>query len=221
MKKILSLLFLFSSFVAIYGQEQDTTRYIKDGTIGPEKIIIGIPAASGSNANLNKLPLNPGDPSKLTPPLTNNIPKSNKSPISFVPQETPKDVYVPKFWDGKDNSNTKIETTQYLGKLEVNTKTVRIECRDFAYVDGDRVRVYINGKMHKSNVLLDGHFFIIEIPLQPGFNQVDIQAMNQGVSGPNTAQFIVYDGNGALISTKKWNLLTGQAASLAVLRKSN
>jgi len=97
MKKILSLLFLFSSFVAIYGQEQDTTRYIKDGTIGPDKIMIGIPAASGSNANVNKLPLNPGDPSKLTPPLTNNIPKSNKSPISFVPQETPKDVYVPKF----------------------------------------------------------------------------------------------------------------------------
>lgn len=211
-------LVLLSSYGLCAQQKSDTTRVIKDAAKGSDPIIIGIPANQGANARVNKSPMNPGDPDKLKPPKVNNIPKNDNS-FSFAPQPLPKDVYQPKFWNGKDMSNAKIQTTQFLGKIEIETPTVRIECRDFAYVDGDRVRVYVNGKLKKSNVLLDGHFFIIELPLDLGYNQIDIQAMNQGLSGPNTAQFIVYDGNNKLISTKKWNLQTGQAASLSVIRK--
>ena len=203
-----------------FSQSKDTLRYIKDGSTGPNKVILGIPASAGANAKVSTSPMTPGDPSKLKPETANNIPQKKESSFTFGQQQIPSDVYVPKFWDGKDMSGDQIQTAQYLGRLEVETKTVRIECRDFAYVDGDRIRVYINGKLHRSNVLLDGHYFILELPLNHGYNKIDIQAMNQGVSGPNTAQFVVYDGNNKLISTKKWNLLTGQAATLSVMRKN-
>jgi len=216
--------FFCIAFTLIYSigfsQSKDTLRYIKDGSTGPNKIILGIPAAAGANAKVSVSPMTPGDPSKLKPETANNIPQKKESSFNFGQQQTPSDVYVPKFWDGKDISGDQIQTAQYLGRLEVETKTVRIECRDFAYVDGDRIRVFINGKLHRSNVLLDGHYFILELPLNNGYNKIDIQAMNQGVSGPNTAQFVVYDGNNKLISTKKWNLLTGQAATLSVMRKN-
>ena len=219
MRVLFSILFiLFGTFA--YGQSKDTITYIRDGNKGPETMYIGIPSESGANAKAKRKPMNPGDPSKLNPEALNNIPKKKKSNFSFTPQETPSDVYVPKYWDGKNMSGSQVETAQYLGRIEVETETVRIECRDFASVDGDRIRVYINGKLHRSNVLLDGHYFILEIPLELGYNKVDIQAMNQGLAGPNTAQFVVYDGNNNLISMKKWSLLTGQAATISVMRKS-
>ena len=56
-----------------------------------------------------------------------------------------KDVLVKKFWNGQDVSKVKIKTKLELGKLETNTKKIRIECRDHSYVDGDRVRLYLNG----------------------------------------------------------------------------
>ena len=48
--------------------------------------------------------------------------------------------------------------------------------------------------------------------LVQGKNTVEIEALNQGESGPNTAEFIVYDDQGKIISSKEWNLLTGVKA---------
>ncbi len=215
------LIFSLTLTASSYAQEKDNSRTVRDASGGGEKIILGIPASTAKSSPAQpKVARNPGDAGKLNPERANNIPSKTEK-RAFGPTEIPKDVYVPKFWDGKDKGNEKLEIAQYLGHIELNTDKLRIECRDFAYVDGDRVRVYLNGVLKKSNVLLDGHYFIIELPLEKGFNKIDIQAINQGVSGPNTAQFIVYDGNGRLVSTKKWNLLTGEAASLSVMRKND
>ena len=50
-----------------------------------------------------------------------------------------KDVLVSKYWNGKDVSVKKMNTSLELGKLETDSKTIRIVCRDHSYVDGDRV----------------------------------------------------------------------------------
>ena len=50
--------------------------------------------------------------------------------------------------------------------------------------------------------------------LSEGKNTVDIIALNQGESGPNTAEFVVYDDKGKVISSKEWNLLTGVKATI-------
>ena len=55
--------------------------------------------------------------------------------------------------------------------------------------------------------------------LEPGFNKIDFQALNQGESGPNTAELHVYDDNGVLVSAHEWNLLTGYKATVIVVKE--
>lgn len=129
-----------------------------------------------------------------------------------------KDVMVKKFWNGKDVSNTKIHTKLELGKLETTTSRIRIECRDHSYVDGDRVRLSLNEKVIRSNITLQAGYYLIDIDLKEGFNRIDIEALNQGTSGPNTAEFRVFDGNGNLLTSNEWNILTGYVATLIVTK---
>lgn len=103
---------------------------------------------------------------------------------------------------------------QFLGEHRVDTKFVNIVCRDHQYPDGDRVQILVNGEVVKENLLLTSSYRRVEVNLADGRNVVDIVALNQGESGPNTAEFIVYDDKGTVISSKEWNLLTGVKASI-------
>ncbi|MEN9656444.1 MAG: hypothetical protein RL311_1425, partial [Bacteroidota bacterium] len=91
--------------------------------------------------------------------------------------------------------------------------------RDAAYVDGDIIRVYLNDKIIESQVTLDGVFKGFEIELVNGFNKIDFEALNQGTSGPNTAEFRVYDDKGSLISASQWNLGTGFKATILLVKE--
>ncbi len=128
------------------------------------------------------------------------------------------DVLVKKYWNGQDVSQVKITTQLELGRIETDTKRVRIECRDHSYVDGDRVRVSVNNQIIRSNIVLKAGYYTIDIDLNDGFNRIDIQALNQGTSGPNTAEFQVFDGKGNLLASKEWNILTGYVATLVVMK---
>ncbi len=129
-----------------------------------------------------------------------------------------KNVLYKKFWNGKDVSDTKLKTKLELGKLETNTKKIRIECRDHSYVDGDRIKLYVNEKVIRRSITLQAGYYSVSIDLIEGFNRIDIEALNQGSSGPNTAEFKVFDENGNLLASKDWNILTGYVATLIVLK---
>lgn len=108
---------------------------------------------------------------------------------------------------------------QYFGEFRNNGKFVRIICRDHEYPDGDRVSVLLNGVRVISNITLESSFQEVNITLIKGFNKIDFEALNQGTSGPNTAEFIVYDDKGNLISSNKWNLSTGYKATVIVVKE--
>ncbi len=129
-----------------------------------------------------------------------------------------KDVLVKKYWNGKDISDVKLKTKLELGKLETSTQRIRIECRDHSYVDGDRVRLYVNEQVVRSNIILYGGYYSVDIDLKEGFNRIDIEALNQGTSGPNTAEFRVFDDHGNLLADQEWNILTGYVATLVVVK---
>lgn len=150
-------------------------------------------------------------------PQYNVIPNNNnRSMQTNIAQE--KDVLVKKYWNGKDVSDVKLKTKLELGKLETTTKRIRIECRDHSYVDGDRIRLYVNEQVVRSNIILYAGYYAIDIDLKEGFNRIDIEALNQGTSGPNTAQFKVFDGGGNLLADQEWNILTGYIATLVVIK---
>ncbi|GAB5474071.1 MAG: hypothetical protein Mars2KO_21700 [Maribacter sp.] len=108
---------------------------------------------------------------------------------------------------------------QNLGEIKSNGKFVGIVCRDHEYVDGDRVKIYVNGKVADPNILLTGAFKGVNADLEKGFNQLVFEALNEGSSSPNTAQIDVYDDQGQMIYSNKWLLSAGSKASLIITKE--
>ncbi|MDY2586573.1 hypothetical protein [Winogradskyella aquimaris] len=142
--------------------------------------------------------------------------KDSEKPFSMIEEDglkSPAEIFE-KRWskDLEKGGVVKTMSDQFLGEHRVDTKFVNIICRDHEYPDGDRVRIYINDIVVKENLLLRSSYRRVEVDLIQGKNTVVIEALNQGESGPNTAEFIVYDDQGKQISSKEWNLLTGVKA---------
>ncbi len=107
---------------------------------------------------------------------------------------------------------------QDLGSIRTQSKFVKIVCRDFGAIDGDRVRIYVNDTPVIHNIYLKQYYQSFIIYLETGLNKIDFMALNQGTSGPNTADFKVYNESGSLISSNEWNLATGAKATLLVAK---
>ncbi len=108
---------------------------------------------------------------------------------------------------------------QYLGDVKSSGKFIGIVCRDHEYVDGDRVKIYMNDMVVEPNLLLTGAFKGVNVDLQDGFNRLDFEALNHGSSAPNTAQVDVYNDKGELIYSNKWLLSAGSKATLIVTKE--
>lgn len=117
----------------------------------------------------------------------------------------------------KNPGNFKVD--QYLGDFKSSTKSVRIVFRDHQHPDGDRVQVRLNDDIFYPNILLLESYKKLDIELIPGFNKIDFVALNQGESGPNTAEVRVYDDQGNLMMANRWNLATGTKATFIVVKE--
>jgi hypothetical protein len=152
------------------------------------------------------------------PSLTNPEPK----PFSMMKKNefiNPNKQIVEKLNRGDENVGMDFKSDRYLGDFRNNGKFVRIVCRDYGEVDGDRVRVYLNDHVIEEDVYLTGSYREIKINLVAGFNKVGFQALNQGLLGPNTAELQMYDDKGVLITSNQWVLATGIKASLIIVKE--
>jgi hypothetical protein len=131
----------------------------------------------------------------------------------------PGDAYVKKLNKEKEKNPNNYLGDAYLGDVATISDAANIVCRDFEYVDGDRVRIMVNDEIVVQNLTLDSSFRGINLKLGEGFNKIDFIALNQGDSGPNTAELRIYDDNKKLISSNQWNLATGAKATLIIVKK--
>ena len=125
---------------------------------------------------------------------------------------------VPKAFKKDKEAKEEFARDQYLGDVGTSGGFVMIKYRDHEFVDGDRIRVFCNGDVVQSDVSLGGAFRGFTLTLEPGLNKITFQALNQGSSGPNTAELHVYNDKGQLISAAEWNLLTGHKAIIDVMK---
>ena len=116
----------------------------------------------------------------------------------------------------KNPGNFKVD--QYLGDFRNNGKFVQIALRDHESPDGDLIRILLNDKEVVPQVLLQERFKTIGINLVMGFNKIDFVALNQGTSGPNTAEVRVFDDEGKLVGANRWNLATGVKATYIIVK---
>ena len=110
-------------------------------------------------------------------------------------------------------------TDQYFGDFKTQATSVNISYRDHGYVDGDLIQVRVNDDVVQASVFLNGGFSGFKLDLKKGFNKIDFVALNQGESGPNTAEFRVVDDLGNLVSANRWNLATGVKATIIIVKE--
>ena len=125
----------------------------------------------------------------------------------------------PKVGEREKKGSNKHFGDQYLGDFKTNAKFIGIVARDHEHIDGDRVKIYVNGNVVEYNLLLSGAVKGSNVDLLEGFNRLDFEALNQGSSGPNTAQVVVTDEAGKVLHNNRWNLSTGSKASLIVVKE--
>lgn len=121
--------------------------------------------------------------------------------------------------EGKEFDSEKFKNDMDFGVITSNANQMTFMFRDHMAFDGDRVNVLLNDEVVAENVLLRPGFTTVNIPLNIGFNKVEFVALNQGQSGPNTAQLRIVDEKGHVISNNVWNLLTGVKASVVVVKE--
>ena len=122
-------------------------------------------------------------------------------------------------WKEDKKAKEEYAKDQYLGDVKTTGKFVELYCRDHEFVDGDRVKITVNGEVIFKNLALTGSYKPILVTLQSGFKTIEFEALNQGLSGPNTAMLKVFGENGKQLVSKEWNLLTGARASLMVVKQ--
>lgn len=156
------------------------------------------------------------------PKVKNLFAKPEKG-INFKPKEqfvNPSDLYTKKLNAKPEDENKMNESyakDMYLGDFVTTSDKIVFICRDHMMFDGDRVQVRLNGEIIIQNLLLENAYKELTIPLEVGFNKIDFIALNQGESGPNTAELKAID-NGSVISRNIWNLLTGVKATTVIVR---
>ena len=134
----------------------------------------------------------------------------------------PGDAYLKKLNSNKSEGNApKFKADQYLGDFISSTENVRIVFRDHQEPDGDRVQIRFNDDIIYPNILLTQRYKKMDVELMDGFNKIDFVALNQGESGPNTAEVRVYDDDGNVMMSNLWNLATGSKATFIVVKQED
>ena len=198
---VLLVLFVSNSF----SQVENSTRKID---IKPPKTSVNIPPVINKNPNSFTF-------KKIEK-------KKDKNGFMIADNEyflNPGDTYLKRLNKEKEKNPNNYTGDAYLGDVKTISETANIVCRDFEYVDGDRVSIMVNDEIVVQNLTLNSSFRGINLKLKEGFNKIDFIALNQGDSGPNTAELRIYDDNDILISSNQWNLATGAKATLIIVKQ--
>ena len=206
LNKIVSFLFIFIYFNS-FSQIENSKRKVEL-----------LPPMSSALKNLNTTPNNPNYFSILKKSETQK--ERGKSVFESETFLDPADIYMKNIKKEKQKQNSgNYSKGDYLGDVITGAEYVNVICRDFEYVDGDRVRILVNDSIIINNLMLESAFSGFKLPLATGFNKIDFTALNQGSSGPNTAELRVYDDNNTMISSNQWNLSTGATATFIVVKQ--
>tara|TARA_R110000787_G_scaffold108621_5_gene217061 strand:- start:6520 stop:7179 length:660 start_codon:yes stop_codon:yes gene_type:complete len=216
-KLLFVIVFIISCDAALFAQFENTNNsvqfeVVEDDFETPDGM--ELPAITLPSITKSKNPLRMNDYSGL------GLEKSELLDIThednFMDLKTNE---APKYFTKDKKISEEFGRDQYLGELRTGSLNVTIMYRDHEYVDGDRVRIYVNGDIVKSSVYLTAGFNGFTFLLQPGFNKVEFQALNQGSSGPNTAELRIFNDEGEVISANQWNLTTGRKATVTIIQE--
>ena len=218
-------LFSITSFLLLLGMQYIQAQIIGE-TKEPKKLILPPPENNAPSLLAPKKQKQFLSEDFFNPTIEFKDPKNDVTnpPINFGKSEQfldPGKQYLNRLnrRPEKEKNPNQFKVDQYLGDFRNNGKFVQIAVRDHESPDGDLIRVMLNDKEVIPRVLLLERFKTFSIDLIVGFNKIDFVALNQGESGPNTAEVRVFDDEGKLVGANRWNLATGVKATYIIVKE--
>jgi hypothetical protein len=220
MKKYIFAITLFAGFAAYAQRENRNTgiaipKATPDTEVQPSQTTV----APNPEAKIDFEPKN--DPLRSFPTYSVNPAQKEFSMFEDEKFASRADDYQKRVEvKPQGESNEAYRGNQFFGEVRSKSKFIQVMARDFEYADGDRIKVIVNDVTVVDDITLTNDFKGITLTLKDGFNKIEFEALNQGTSGPNTAEFRIYDDTQAQISGNQWNLATGFKASIIVVKEN-
>lgn len=179
------------------------------------------------NAPKVTAPKTPALPFKLPEINPNFVKPLNEKNIDFTGANGKKylqrEFQMPQNVTGLESPQTDDDVAFKLGDMDfgefsVKENSIVIYCRDHGAIDGDLIDILVNDQVVLSNVYLEAAFKGYPLQLKPGFNKIEIKALNEGYSRPNTAQFRVVNEKGDILVSEQWGLSAGSKAKFMIIK---
>ena len=103
-----------------------------------------------------------------------------------------------------------------LATYKCSTKIAKFMLKDYGDPDGDVVRIRLNGEVVIDALTLESGYKEIKLNLREGQNLLVIEALNEGLVSPNTAQFSIFNDKGLIIGNNLSGLLTNVKATIII-----
>ncbi|OYX28173.1 MAG: hypothetical protein B7Z06_02410 [Flavobacteriales bacterium 32-35-8] len=115
--------------------------------------------------------------------------------------------------------NAGLKEDAFWGDYRTSSAVIKITYRDYSAVDGDYLTVMVNDDIIQSNVLLTSGFKGFNLKLEEGINKIEFLALNEGASGPNTAEYLIVEEAGKIITGKIWALSKGVKVKIIIIKE--
>ena len=120
----------------------------------------------------------------------------------------------------KEDSRLLVKIDVSFGEIRTKSEFFVIKYRDFGQIDGDLAKATMNGSIVQERLLMKENYQQFRIFLKEGINTFEIEALNRGALGGNTAEFQIYDDKGILIKSDYWeNWDAGVKGKLVIIKE--
>jgi hypothetical protein len=103
-----------------------------------------------------------------------------------------------------------------LATYKCSTAIAKFALKDYGDPDGDVVRIFLNDEVVFDAITLERGYREIQLNLRNGQNLLVIEALNEGMVSPNTAQFSIFNNRGEIIGNNLSGLLTNVKATIII-----
>lgn len=235
MKRILFFIFIIGVVTSGYAQIEFNKIYkvIPPATIPPKADKVTVPEKPDDKDPFAVVPkVDPKDAKEILEDPTYSSGKKQE-PISMIEHnefDNPGDVIKDKLTKSLDKTLVREglkEDSRLLVKIDVNFGDIRtnseffvIKCRDFGQIDGDLIKATLNNQDVKSRLLLQSNYQVFRIYFKEGINTFELEALNRGSLGGNTAEFQIYDDKGKHVRSDFWeNWDTGVKGKFIIVKE--
>ncbi len=151
--------------------------------------------------------------------IIRQIASANAKLLAQIDPKDPKDPTDPTGPKDPDDTDPGAPSGMAIGMCTVNQAQITIKVFDHGSEDDDHIAVKLNKKFVTKDMAILNQPTAKQITLKKGVNYINIKALNEGNSSPNTATLVIDPCNNGRAESFIWEMDEGQERNISIVRK--